>query len=99
MKWAIINKCAEETGFTYVLTYDPDSRSIKWHHVYMERLLHKFTTLILKECIKCIESADENSIFTAETAGIVGAAHARSIENIKRHFELSEFDMKEWQKK
>ena len=48
--------------------------------------LEKFTELIVKECIQCINDTDKNLVYTAQSAGIVMAAHNRSITNIQKHF-------------
>lgn len=48
--------------------------------------LHLFAELIVRECIDCINETDKGYVFTAQDAGIVGAAHNRSIKTIKEHF-------------
>lgn len=48
----------------------------------------KFAKLIVQECIGCIDSTDKDVVFTAQGAGIVSAAHNRSIQQIKQHFEI-----------
>lgn len=52
--------------------------------------LEKFTELIIKECIQCINNTDKNLVFTAQSAGIVIAAYNRSITKIKDHFGVEE---------
>ncbi len=48
--------------------------------------LENFAELIVRECIDCINETDKGYVFTAQDAGIVGAAHNRSIKTIKEHF-------------
>lgn len=55
-----------------------------------EQFYEKFAELIVKECINCIESTDKGYIFTAKDAGIVNAAHTRSMEKVKKHFGVEE---------
>jgi hypothetical protein len=50
----------------------------------------KFAELIVRECIECVENTDKNMMFTADVAGHVGAAHSRSIRQIKEHFGVEE---------
>jgi hypothetical protein len=50
----------------------------------------KFAELIVRECVDCINNTDKDGIFTAQAAGIVGAAHQRSIQTIKDHFGVEE---------
>ena len=50
----------------------------------------KFAELIVQECIDCINNTDKGGIFTAQSAGVVGAAHQRSIETIRQHFGVEE---------
>ena len=52
--------------------------------------LEKFAELIVQECIDCINNTDKGGIFTAQSAGVVGAAHQRSIETIRQHFGIAE---------
>lgn len=46
----------------------------------------RFAELIIKECVNCIDNTDNDMVFTAQSAGVVIAAHNRSIEKIKKHF-------------
>jgi hypothetical protein len=48
--------------------------------------VEKFAELIVRECIDCINKTDKGYIFTAQDAGVIGAAHNRSIKTIKKHF-------------
>jgi hypothetical protein len=53
---------------------------------YAKQGIEKFAELIVRECINCINETDKGYVFTAQDAGIVGAAHNRSIKTIKEHF-------------
>jgi hypothetical protein len=55
-------------------------------HSGQETCAQQFAELIVKECIDCINETDKGYVFTAQDAGIVGAAHNRSIKTIKEHF-------------
>jgi hypothetical protein len=50
----------------------------------------QFALLIVRECIGCINETDKHYIFTAQDAGVIGAAHNRSIKTIKEHFGVEE---------
>ena len=67
-----------------VVAFEKDPNT--WVNYFSE----KFAELIVKECIKCINKTDSNLVFTAQSAGIVTAAHSRSIKKIKEHFGLSD---------
>ncbi len=53
-------------------------------------MLIEFAELIVRECIDCINETDKHYIFTAQDAGVIGAAHNRSIKTIKEHFGVEE---------
>ena len=55
-----------------------------------DAMMQKFAELIVGECIDCINNTDKGGIFTAQSAGVVGAAHQRSIETIRQHFGVEE---------
>ena len=48
--------------------------------------VEQFAELVVRECINCIENTDKGYIFTAKDAGIVNAAHTRSMKKVKEHF-------------
>ena len=52
--------------------------------------IEMFAELIVRECIDCINETDKHYIFTAQDAGVIGAAHNRSIKTIKEHFGVEE---------
>ena len=54
------------------------------------QMLIEFAELIVRECIDCINETDKHYIFTAQDAGVIGAAHNRSIKTIKEHFGVEE---------
>jgi uncharacterized protein YaiI (UPF0178 family) len=58
--------------------------------VFTSDELKKFAELIVEECIDCINKTDKGYIFTAQDAGVIGAAHNRSIKTIKKHFGVEE---------
>ena len=47
--------------------------------------VEQFAELIVRECINCIENTDKGYIFTAKDAGIVNAAHTRSMKKVAGH--------------
>jgi TRAP-type C4-dicarboxylate transport system substrate-binding protein len=57
---------------------------------YDHRAIEKFAELIVRECIDCINETDKGYVFTAQDAGVIGAAHNRSIKTIKEHFGVEE---------
>ena len=59
---------------------------LKGHELQVEEHMEKFAEAIVKECINCIENTDKGYIFTAKDAGIVNAAHTRSMKKVKEHF-------------
>ena len=62
----------------------PSGESNSWQT--QVNFMDKFAELIVQECIDCINNTDKGGIFTAQSAGVVGAAHQRSIETIRQHF-------------
>jgi len=58
--------------------------------LYDERKMIEYGQRIVRECIDCINETDKGYVFTAQDAGVIGAAHNRSIKTIKEHFGVEE---------
>jgi len=52
--------------------------------------LQKFAELLIEQCVTCVRYTDKDHIFTAQDAGVVGAAHDRAMKAIRKHFGVEE---------
>ena len=49
-------------------------------------LLQKFADLLLAECIQVVENTPRHCAFTTHDLGIVNCTIAKSVEELKKHF-------------
>jgi hypothetical protein len=82
-----IKQLAEQSMVLDYSTWDSYNQKTVEHYKFDKE---KFAELLVKECIECVENTDKNMMFTSDVAGHVGAAHNRSIRQIKQHFGVSE---------
>jgi hypothetical protein len=80
-----IRELAFQAKFAMDVSNDPNSPPSWWAAGHNDTF-EKFAELIVRECIDCINETDKHYIFTAQDAGVIGAAHNRSIKTIKEHF-------------